>query len=297
MKTTGTGAIIAGVELGGTKCICTLARGANDVLDQARIETRDPETTLEAINAVLDRWHVKNNFAALGIASFGPLRLDRTKPDFGSIISTTKPGWSNTPLLSIVAGFGVPIAIDTDVVGAARAEQLWGAAQGLDDLVYLTVGTGVGVGAIIGDQTINGRGHGEMGHLRIPRLPGDDWPGICSFHADCVEGLACGPAIAKRHGPGPIDDDWHGWTTVEHALAMLVHNVLLSVQPQRILMGGGVVSGRPQLIDAVRARAVESLGGFYTAIDLNEEFLVRPGLGDDAGPLGAVALGLSALHS
>lgn len=286
---------VAGVELGGTKCICVLGRSPDEVIEQVRIETRDPQSTLAEIDAVLGRWHAKHGFAAVGVASFGPLQLDRSAPDFGSIVSTTKSGWSDTPLLPRFERFAVPVAIDTDVVGAARAEQRWGAAKDLVDLAYVTVGTGVGVGAIIGDRTVHGRGHGEMGHLRVPRLPGDDWSGVCSFHGDCVEGLACGIAIAERHGPGPIEDDWPGWATVEHALAMLVHNILLSVQPQQIIIGGGVTGGRPRLIDGVRRRAVESLGGFYTGAALPEDFLVAPTLGDRAGPLGALALGLSAL--
>lgn len=287
--------LIAGIELGGTKCICILARSPDDVIDQVRVDTSNAHSTLAKINAVLDRWHMEHGFEGLGIASFGPLELGPSARDYGSIVSTTKPGWSDTPVFSRLARFAVPVAIDTDVVGAARAEQRWGAARGLKDFVYITVGTGVGVGAIISDRTVNGRGHGEMGHLRVPRLSGDDWPGVCTFHGDCVEGLACGPAIVMRHGPGPIADDWPGWASVEHALAMLVHNLLLSVQPQRVLMGGGVANGRPQLIDAVRQRALESLGGFYSAGELTDDFLVAPGLGNRAGPLGALALGLSAL--
>lgn len=285
---------VAGVELGGTKCICILGRSPDEVIEQVRIKTRDPESTLAEIDSLLDEWHSQHRFGALGIASFGPLQLGCSAPDFGSIVSTTKPGWSDTPLLPRFGRFDVPVAIDTDVVGAARSEQRWGAGKGLTDLAYVTVGTGVGVGAIVGDRTVHGRGHGEMGHLRVPRLPGDDWPGICSFHGDCVEGLACGVAIAKRHGAGPILEDWSGWATVEHALAMLVHNILLSVQPQRIIIGGGVIGGRPRLIDAVRRRAIESLGGFYTGACLPEDFLVTPALGDRAGPLGALALALSA---
>jgi fructokinase len=188
----------------------------------------------------------------------------------------------------------VPVAIDTDVVGAARAEQRWGAARGMTDLAYITVGTGVGVGAIVGDKPLGGRGHAEMGHLRVPRLAGDQFPGVCSYHGDCVEGLASGPAIAARHGPGPVRDVWPGWAPVEHALAMLVHNIVLSLQPERILIGGGV-GGRPGLVESVRDRARASLGGFYTAEGLGEDFLLPAGLGTDAGPLGALALGLQAL--
>jgi fructokinase len=286
--------IIAGVELGGTKCICILGSAPDAVIERVRIATREPQATLTEIEAVLGRWQESHRFAALGIASFGPLDLDARSGTYGSIVSTTKPGWSVTALAARFAHFAVPLAIDTDVVGAARAEQRWGAARGMADLAYITIGTGIGVGAIVGGRPLRGRGHAEMGHLRVPRFAGDDFPGVCSYHRDCVEGLASGPAIAARHGPGPVRDDWPGWAPVEHALAMLVHNIMLSLQPERILIGGGV-GGRPGLVDAVRERTRASLGGFYTAQGLSDDFLMPAGLGSDAGPLGALALGLEAL--
>jgi fructokinase len=289
--------LIAGIEIGGSKCICILARSPEDIVEQVRIETRDPATTLNEVDAALERWHGEHRFAAIGLAAFGPLELNPASPHYGAIVSTPKPGWSDTPITSRFARFGVPLALDTDVVGAARAEQRWGAAQGLADFTYITVGTGVGVGALVADRPILGRGNAEMGHMRVSRLAGDDWPGICRFHGDCVEGLACGPAITARHGPGAVAADWPGWATVEHALAMLIHNLVVTLQPQQILIGGGVASGRPSLIDAVRRRALESLAGYYTARDLADDFVIEPGLGTQVGPLGAIALGLSALES
>ena len=288
--------IIAGVELGGTKCICILGRTPEEVIDQVRIETRDPEQTVAQIVATVDRWKSEHGFEALGIASFGPLDVDRDSQTYGSIVSTTKPGWSGTPLLTRFEHLNVPIGFDTDVIGAARAEQRWGAGRGLADLAYITVGTGIGVGAIAGDRPVAGFAHGEMGHMRVPRLPGDDWPGMCSFHGDCVEGLACGPAIAARHGPGPVADDWNGWASVENALAMLIHNVFVATQPRRVVMGGGVATERPALIQAVRERCFQSLADFYTAADLGDDFIVQAGLGAQAGPLGALALGIGALE-
>lgn len=288
---------VAGIEIGGTKCIVLLARSPDDIVEQVRIETKDPQTTLRDVDVVLDRWNSQHGFEAIGIASFGPLELDGSALNYGSIVSTTKPGWSDTPIAPRYARFGVPIGLDTDVIGAARGEQRWGAAQGLRDFAYITVGTGVGVGAIVRDRPILGRGNAEIGHMRVKRLPGDTWPGVCSYHGDCVEGLACGVAIAERHGPGPVEDDWTGWQTVENALAMLVHNLVVTLQPQRILMGGGVANGRNGLVDRVRKRALDSLGGFYTARDLGDAFLIAPGLGALAGPMGAIALGLEALES
>jgi fructokinase len=288
--------LIAGIEIGGTKCICILGRSPEEIVEQVRLDTRDPATTLGEVDAVFDRWHRDHGFASIGIASFGPLELNPASPDFGTIVSTPKPGWSDTTIASRFERFGVPIALDTDVVGAARAEQRWGAARGMADLAYITVGTGVGVGALVGDRPILGRGNAEMGHMRVSRLPGDDWPGVCRFHDDCVEGLACGVAIAARHGPGPVSADWPGWATVEHALAMLVHNLVVTLQPQQILIGGGVANSQEGLIDAVRRRALDSLAGYYTARDLPDDFVIAPGLGTQAGPLGAIALGLSALE-
>ena len=287
---------VAGIELGGTKCICILARSPDDVIDQIRIETRDPDSTLLDIVATIDAWKAKHGFSALGIASFGPLDVNRGSPTYGSIVSTTKPGWSATPLISRFQHLGVPLGFDTDVVGAAFAEQRWGAAQGLSDLAYITVRTGIGVGAIAGGRPVTGYAHGEMGHMRVPRLPGDDWPGVCTFHGDCAEGLACGPAIAARHGPGNVPDDWEGWAGVEHAIAMLVHNVFVATQPRRVIMGGGVVSARPALVHAVRDRCFQSLANFYTAASLGEDFIIEAGLGTQAGPLGALTLGIDALR-
>jgi fructokinase len=217
------GSLIAGIELGGTKCICLLARSPDEVVDQVRIDTRDPESTLREIDEVLDRWHREHGFMALGIASFGPLQLDSSAPDFGSIVSTTKPGWSDTPILSRFARFSVPIAIDTDVVGAARAEQRWGSAQALKDFVYITVGTGVGVGAIIGDRSVRGRGHGEMGHLRVPRLTGDDGQGSAPTTAIASKASLVDRRSPSGTGPGrsrkigrdgqPSSMLWRCWST------------------------------------------------------------------------------------
>lgn len=286
---------VAGVEIGGTKCIAILGRGPDDIVEEVRIDTREPEPTLAALEAVLERWRTQHGYAALGVASFGPLRLDVGAPDHGAIVSTPKPGWSDTDVLRRWERFGVPVALQVDVIGAALAEQRWGGAQGLRDFVYITVGTGIGVGPIIAGQPIAARGHCELGHARVARLAGDTWPGACPFHGDCVEGLASGAAIAARAGTPRPDAEWEGWQSVEHALAMLLHNLLLGLQTRRVLIGGGVMEARPALIDAVSRRLRDSLAGYYTATDLDAEFLLPPALGPRAGPLGALALGFSAL--
>lgn len=284
------GPLVAGIEIGGTKCIATLGRSPEDIVEQVRIDTGDPETTLGFLDSLLEGWHRDHGYAALGVASFGPLRLDLDAPDAGSIVSTPKPGWSGIDVLRRWQGFGIPVALEVDVVAAALAEQRWGAARGLDDFSYITVGTGIGVGPIIGGQPITGRGHCEFGHARVPRLRDDNWPGCCPFHGDCVEGLASGAAIRSRAGGVQPTDEWEGWPSVEHAIAMLLHNLFMATQPRRILVGGGVMEGRPALLPAIRKRLRASLAGYYTASEWDEELVMPPGLGERSGPLGSLAL-------
>lgn len=289
----------AGVEMGGTKCICLLASGPDDIRDEVRIATTTPAETLAAIEAVLSRWQAEHGFRAIGVASFGPLELDPASPLHGSLVNTPKPGWTGANLLAGLTAFGVPVALDTDVNGAALAEGLWGGARGLDSYTYVTVGTGIGVGSVVRGLTVRGLGHSEAGHLRIPRLAGRDWPGACPFHGDCVEGLASGPAIQSQAGvpavelpPGdPI------WEEVVQALAAMLHNLVLTTAPQRILIGGGVVSGQPFLLSRLRQALVGSLNGYGVAPAIAggiDAFVAAPGLGPLAGPLGAVALALAA---
>ncbi len=289
--------VIAGLEMGGTKCVLLLASGPDAVLARERIPTTDPETTLAAIEAVLDGW--AGRFAALGIASFGPLELDPAHADYGALTATTKKGWSGTHIQQrLAARYPVPVAIQTDVNGAAMAEGLWGAARGLGDHCYITIGTGVGVGTIVGGRAVQGVTHGEAGHMRVGRATGDSFGGWCPFHGDCVEGLVSGPALAARFGRpgGEIADDAPEWGLVAHDIAGLLHNLVVTLAPQRIAIGGGVVEQRPGLFPAIRERLAASLGGYGSLTGYAAELDARvgpPGLGAMAGPLGALAVGLS----
>ncbi|HVF95169.1 MAG TPA: ROK family protein [Sphingomonas sp.] len=289
--------LIAGIELGGTKINCILARGPDAIEDEVRIPTTRPDDTLAAIEAVLARWQ---GFAALGIASFGPVSIDRSAGDYGYITSTTKPGWSNTDIARRLEQFaGVPTGFHTDVVGAALAEARWGAAKGLDDIAYVTVGTGVGVGLIAGGRPVDGLTHSELGHIRPARLPGDDWIGNCPFHGACLEGLAAGPAIAARTGQpaAELPAEHPAWDGVAHALGQLLHTLVLTGVPRRIVMGGGVMIGTSHLFPRVRTAMTRSLGGYVSPpeVRLVETFVVPPALGNNAGPLGAILLGEQAL--
>ena len=290
-------ALVAGVELGGTKCIASLARG-REIVAQERVPTTRPDETLPALAAVLDRWWRDAPFAALGVASFGPIDLDVASPTYGWMTSTTKLEWVNTPVLPPLArNFPVRLGFDTDVNGAAMAEMLWGAGRGLTSLAYITVGTGIGVGLIVDGKPVLGFTHAELGHLRVARLPGDDWPGACLYHGGCVEGLASGPAIAARLGGRPAQEigaEDPVWETVAHALAQLCHALVCTTAPERILVGGGVAGGQPQLLARIEPLLVESLAG-YVRLPGDGAYVTRPGLGDDAGPLGPIALANAAL--
>jgi fructokinase len=293
--------LLAGVELGGTKCICILGSGPEDVWLQERVPTAEPEMTLHQIEGILERWRqVHGPIRALGLASFGPLDLKPSSARYGFITSTAKLGWRNTEIAGRFGRkFGVPVGLNTDVNAAALAEGRWGAAKDLHDYSYVTVGTGVGVGSIVGGRPIFGISHSELGHLRPVRMAGDAFAGSCVFHGDCVEGLASGPAIEARVGVAPdqLPADHPVWQSVAHAIGQLLHALVLSTAPQRIFIGGGVMNAQQHLFDRVRQELRKSLAGYLVPIDLEKDlvrYVVPPGLGILAGPLGALALAADA---
>lgn len=296
--------LLAGVELGGTKVFVLRARG-REIFERETIATTTADETLPAAAAILHRWQAEEPFAALGIASFGPLRLDRTAPDFGHMLPTPKPGWVGADIFGALAGaLPCPARIDTDVNGAALAEWRWGAgAQSSppsDCLCYLTIGTGLGGGFAMQGRPLHGAMHPELGHIQIRRAPGDDFAGACPFHGDCIEGLVSGPALARRFGaPGDriAANDPH-WDHVAHDIAQLVGTLLLTTAARQILIGGGVGMGRPELMDRVRAKLLAQLNGYlpFVTPDSIAAIVRAPALGDQAGPLGAVALAWSALE-
>jgi fructokinase len=294
--------LLCGVELGGTKCVCLIGSGPDDIRARVSVSTgSDAAATLARIAGVLSGFRAAHGvFASIGLAAFGPLELRRSAPGYGRIALTPKEGWSRVDLAGYFAArFAEPLGLTTDVIAAALAEGRWGAARGLSDYAYVTVGTGVGAGLIAAGRPLLGRHHPELGHLRIVRAAGDTWPGVCRFHGDCVEGLASGPAIAARSGTAAAElpADSPVWDMVAHALAQLSQALVLSLSPQRILIGGGVASGQPGLLPRIRARLRESLNGYLDIEQLADgldEFIVPPGLGALAGPLGALAVAADA---
>ena len=288
--------LYAGAELGGTKCVLILARGPDDIVAREQIPTGQPEGTLGAIEQALAAWQSEHQFAALGIGSFGPLDLDLSSSGYGRITSTPKPGWRGASVLDRLSkAAGVPAGIDTDVNGAALAEMRWGSGRGMDDFAYITVGTGVGVGLIANGKPTRGFAHCELGHIRPQPLSGDDWPGSCPFHGDCVEGLVSGPALQKRLGrdPAELAPEDPVWESVGWALAQLCHAIVCAAAPRAIAIGGGVVDSNPHLHERIEAMLVESLNG-YMQLPSGEPYVRAPELGRDAGPLGAIALAMRA---
>jgi fructokinase len=291
--------MVAGVELGGTKLCLVVGRG-REIVDSARLPTEQPAETLGAAAAVLARWQAQYRPEALGVASFGPIAIDRTSPDYGRMLATPKPGWAGADVLGhLGAGFGGRVALHTDVTAAALAEGRWGAARGLSDHVYVTVGTGIGMGVIVGGQPVTGLMHPEAGHLRVRRVAGDHFAGACPFHGDCLEGLAAGPAIQRRTGtPGhQLAADDPAWGFVADALAEAFGSLFLSFATARIVVGGGVGVGQPHLLPMVRERVVEKLAGYLPFVDAAQihNRIVPAALGGDAGPLGALTLATLAL--
>lgn len=283
----------AGVELGGTKCVCTLAFGPDRVLSQHTVPTTDPDGALPELVEVLHAWKREHDFAALGIASFGPIDLDRRSPSYGRMLVTNKPRWPGTDVFrALSAPFDVPVGFDTDVNGAALAEIAWGCGKGMDDFAYVTIGTGVGVGLIVHGQPTRGFAHSEWGHIRVPRLPADDHPSVCGFHEDCVEGLASGSALFSRlagRDVRSISEDDPVWDPMVHYIAAMAHALVCGAAPRRIAIGGGVLSGQPHLIARIERALRESINGYLQLPD-GEAYVTRPALGDLAGPLGSIAL-------
>jgi fructokinase len=288
----------AGVELGGTKCVATLAHSPDAILAQEVVPTTSPEETLGALEAILAGW-ARDGIAAVGIASFGPVDLNERSPTYGFITTTTKPDWPGTDIARrLEHAAGVRTAVDTDVNGAALAEMRWGSGRGFDDFAYITVGTGVGVGLIANGKSTRGFGHSELGHIRPARLAGDDWPGACPFHGDCVEGLASGTALKARlqsRQVGSIASDDPVWETVAHAMAQLCHVLVCAACPMRIAIGGGVLERQPHLLERIQQMLVESLAG-YVALP-GGPYVVAPELGAQAGPMGSIALAMQAAEA
>lgn len=276
------------IEAGGTKFICGVGTGPHD-LRTLRVPTGSPEPTLAAAIAFL-RQAGGGNLRAIGIGSFGPICTDRRSPKWGYITSTPKTAWRDCDLAGpIRKAFPIPVGFDTDVNAAALGEARWGAARDGEDSLYLTVGTGVGGGAIVSGRLVHGTSHPEMGHIRIPHE--DSFAGVCPYHGDCLEGLSSGPAIQARWGKPAeeLPEDHPAWTAEARCLALAVVNLAAVLSTKRVILGGGVMR-HASLYAAIRKEVTKLLNGYVEPPEI-----VPPELGDGAGVCGALALAEDAL--
>lgn len=307
--------LIGAIEAGGTKFVCAVAKTPDDLNDpQNRFEfpTGDnPHDTLSKAIAWFRNAEARSSekIAAIGIASFGPVCLNRNSDKYGFITSTPKPGWTNFNFVNYVQNKfpNKPVGFDTDVNGAALAESFWGAAQGLTDFIYITMGTGIGAGGLVGGQLLHGNVHPEMGHMRIPRVAGDTFPGTCVFHGDCWEGLCSGGAIHNRTGfnAHELPADHNGWEIVCEYTALALANIICILSPQRIIIGGGISKagplGRDKFFLEIRRKVRSNLNNYVESPLIQgsdiENYIIPPKLGDNAGVLGAMALGRAELNT
>lgn len=293
--------LFAGLEAGGTKWVCALARSDGEILEETQVATLSPSETIPRVIAFLDeRSAVYGKLRGIGIGSFGPLDLDPASATYGYLTTTPKLGWTRTNLVGVFReAFGLPVGFDTDVNAAALGEARWGAARGLADFVYLTIGTGIGGGGMANGKLIHGLVHPEMGHLRVPHdLQRDPFPGICPYHGDCLEGLASGPALEARWGIRGEEIPWDhpAWKLEAHYLALGLVNIICTLSPRRIIMAGGVMQQK-QLFPLIRQDVRRILNGYIQSVSLEsgiEDYIVPPALGNKSGVMGAIALALQA---
>jgi len=287
-----------GSEAGGTKCVCVVTDDSKNILAETRFATTTPAETMGRVTAFFLEQNrmLPKPVAAIGVACFGPIDPEPTSSSFGYITTTPKPGWANTPVVQPLRDlFHVPVAIDTDVNAAAVGEGVWGAAAGMDNFLYLTIGTGIGGGGVFNGKPLHGLVHPEMGHIRVPHdWTKDPYAGFCPYHGDCFEGLAAGPALLSRWGqPGanlPLDHP--AWALEAHYIALALQNFICTLSPRKIILGGGVMQ-QEQLFPLIRKETQQLLNGYVASPNILsgiDNYIVPPGLGNRAGVLGAIAL-------
>jgi len=289
--------LIGAIEAGGTKFVCGIGNEHGEVLERTSFPTEQPEKTIgQAIDYFRDK-----QVEAIGIGSFGPINIDKASPKYGYVTTTPKPGWGDYPFLpELQKAFDIPFGWDTDVNAAALGEATWGAAKGLDSCLYYTIGTGVGVGVYAEGKLVHGLVHPEGGHVLTRRHPEDTYGGKCPYHGDCLEGMAAGPAIEARWGVkgSELSVDHPAWEMEAFYIGQAVAGAIVLLSPKKVILGGGVMHQR-QLFPLIHEQVKNNLRGYVSAAEVVEgiaDYIVPPGLGDNAGLCGSLALGLRALQ-
>ncbi|WP_077619785.1 ROK family protein [Bacillus sinesaloumensis] len=289
--------LIGGIEAGGTKFVCGVGNENGEILERVTFPTTTPEETMAKVISFFHEYEVK----AIGVGSFGPVDVDIKSETYGYITQTPKVKWKNYDMLGeLKKHFSVPMGFHTDVTAAALAESIWGAAKGLDSCIYMTVGTGIGVGAVINGKPFQGLTHPEMGHIIVKRHPRDTFEGFCPYHGDCLEGLAAGPSLEKRWNKKgkELTNYPEVWEIEAYYLAQGLMNYILVLSPKKVIVGGGVMK-QEHLLPLVRKQVLEMLNGYVDIPELTVEnidtYIVLPEIGDNAGLAGAIALGVEGM--
>lgn len=275
-----------GIEAGGTKFVCAVSEDG-EILEKTSIPTTTPEETLDQVFEFFDRYELNG----IGIGSFGPIGIDQTKDNYGHVLATPKKGWAQFDFLGTIRKrYNVPVAWTTDVNAAAYGELKQGAAQGKNSCIYLTVGTGIGAGVVINEEIFSGIAHPEMGHIWVKRHPDDQYEGTCPYHKDCLEGLAAGPSIEARIGIKGQDlpQDHPIWDIQAFYIAQALINYTLTLAPEKIILGGGVMN-QDHLLQKIRQQFVELMGGYMETPQVSE-YIVRWGLPNESGIIGSLLL-------
>ena len=284
--------LYGGIELGGTKMVLAVSDDSGTLYDRISIPTTSPEETLSKLHD----YFVDKNIVSLGIASFGPVDLNKKSDTYGFIATTPKAGWQNTDVLGYFKDLNVPLGFDTDVNGACLGEVKYGAGKGLSNLIYGTIGTGIGFGIYLNNQLLHGLSHPETGHMLLRKHEIDkDFHGPCPFHDNCLETLASGPSIEKRwhKSARELYDNKDVWNLEAYYISEALVNCILCYSPERIILGGGVMHNE-ELIKLIRTKVLEKLNNYIKKEEITEhidEYIVLPGLKDDAGIIGAIELG------
>lgn len=283
------------LEAGGTKMVCAIGTAQGEILERISIPTRSPEAAMPELLGFFQG----KELAAIGIGSFGPVDLDRSSPDYGVIQASPKLDWRGFPILRrFEEALGIPVGIDTDVNAAALGEALWGCTRTVSDSIYVTVGTGVGLGVIINGKPHHGMFHPEGGHIPMERRADDPMVrGVCPYHANCLEGFASGPAIERRWGrkAGELADCAAVWDLEAYYIAQALCGYILTISPERIVLGGGVMR-QAQMLPLVRKEVRRQMGGYLQGKGLErlDEYIVPASLGENQGVMGAIKLAMDA---
>ncbi|HJB07494.1 MAG TPA: ROK family protein [Candidatus Enterocloster faecavium] len=286
---------IGALEAGGTKMVCAVGQEDGTILEQISIPTTTPEETIPRILSYFRGKEIE----ALGVAAFGPVDVKPDSPSYGHILDTPKVAWRHCDLLGqLKSALPIPMGLDTDVNGSCLGEMTYGCAKGLDSVIYITIGTGVGVGVCSGGKLVHGMLHPEGGHILLTRHPQDPKGGICPYHKNCLEGFACGPSIEARWGKKAADlkDAPLVWEIESYYIAQALTDYIMILSPQKIILGGGVMH-QEQLFPLIRSKVKEFIGGYLNTPELNDldNYIVPASLGGDQGIMGCIKLGLDAL--